>query len=158
MLLIRHAHRDTSHGREIDNGLDEKGKKQAKKITEYYVERFGAEKAAIYSSRLTRCLETVEPLASRLGVKVQKSPLLIERWMDDPNETERQFSQRIRTFCDEWKESQTTLTIACSHGDWIPEALKYLISVSSDLKKGGWAEIQLKGNTPTLFFLLQKLP
>lgn len=156
LVIIRHAHRDTSHGRDLDNGLDDKGKKQSRKILKYFKERFGKQVPQIYSSRLERCMETVEPIASESKVEVEISPLLVERWIDKANETEKEFQGRIEEFCDEWKKSKATLTVACSHGDWIPEALKYLVATQSELKKGGWAEIEMIDGKPTLSFLIQK--
>ena len=155
LVLVRHAHRDTSN-RELDNGLSDKGYEQAEKVRDYFVERFPKSSPLILSSQKTRCMQTVEPIAHKMKVPVKTSALLMEQAGDLPSETEKEFRTRIKKFCDSWMKSKEDLTIACSHGDWIPEALRYLVDTTTDLKKGGWAEIALIDGKPTLKYLIQK--
>jgi phosphohistidine phosphatase SixA len=71
ILLLRHASAGDSAAWEGDDRvrpLDKKGRKQAKAL----VEQLGSfEPTVIVSSPYLRCLETVEPLARRVGVEVE---------------------------------------------------------------------------------------
>lgn len=62
-------------GRSVGNPLSAMGKKQASQIKESLAE---FEFAAIYSSPLERCLQTVNPLALELGRRVRKAPEFLE--------------------------------------------------------------------------------
>jgi broad specificity phosphatase PhoE len=152
LVLVRHAHRDTSD-RDQDNGLSDKGFEQSEKILEYFKERFTKTDPILLSSKKCRCVETLEPISKKIKTPIKISPLLMEQ---EGTETEKEFRKRVETFCNNWKEGKSELTIVCSHGDWIPLALHYLVDVYTDLKKGGWAEIALVDGKPTLKYLIQK--
>jgi broad specificity phosphatase PhoE len=79
LIIVRHAHRDTSSGRERDNGLSERGREQAKAVSRYFRERFAKETALLLSSPKVRCIETLLPLSDRLDVEVQILDLLDEQ-------------------------------------------------------------------------------
>ncbi len=149
---MRHAHRDKPQGRSADNGLSKKGWKQAESIADFFIRRFGKTEAALLSSPKVRCLETLVPLAKKLRVEVEMSPLLMEQegsWGE--------LEERIRAFRTWWEKEASPLTVACSHGDWIPAALKEYVDVDTELKKGGWAELDFDGNHPRLTWLVQTL-
>ena len=152
LVIIRHAHRDTSKGVELNNGLSDKGRKQVRKLFDFYFERFPeVEKPALLSSARKRCIETLDPLARKLERRLAAHPLLLEQ---TEKETSTQFKQRIRRFKREWEKSSSELTVICSHGDWIPFFLKELIGTEVDLKKGGWAEIEWT-DKPRLTWIIQ---
>jgi 8-oxo-(d)GTP phosphatase len=152
LILVRHAHRDKDQGREVDNGISPKGEKQVKRLTRYFVRRFPATQALILSSPKVRCLETLAPLAALCGTKVQEDPLLIEQGL---KESQGSLETRVRRFASAWRQSEAEFTLACSHGDWIPLCLEELVGLTTELKKGGWAEIVLIDGTPRLYQLIQ---
>ncbi|NPV58741.1 MAG: histidine phosphatase family protein [Actinobacteria bacterium] len=59
----------------LDIGLNETGREQARRVAAYFADM---ELAAIYSSPLSRCLETVGPLAESRGLEVVVMPGLME--------------------------------------------------------------------------------
>lgn len=68
--LIRHAHagsRSHWHGDDAARPLSERGAGQARILTEQLAD---AGIDLVWSSRFVRCRETVEPLASKLGLEV----------------------------------------------------------------------------------------
>lgn len=152
LVIIRHAHRDTSRGQGINNGLSDRGRRQVRKLFDHYFERFPElEKPLFLTSPKKRCVETLEPLARKLERKLNTEPLLEER---GTRETSAEFKRRIRRFKKNWLESKEMLTVICSHGDWIPLFLKELLGASIQLKKGAWAEVELL-EEPELTWLLQ---
>lgn len=140
LILMRHAHRDTSH-RESDNGLSEKGLKQATLLGKHWEKLLSGKPFALLSSPKKRCQETLAPLADALGAKVKISALLDEQ---ASTEGDVKFNRRIRDFLTAWDESENLITIACSHGDWIPQAIALLTGEIITLKKGGFAIIQAR--------------
>jgi phosphohistidine phosphatase SixA len=59
---VRHAHRDTSLGRERDNGLSPKGEKQADLFTKWATRDLPLDSTVVASSPKRRCFETVDAL------------------------------------------------------------------------------------------------
>lgn len=152
LIVLRHAHRDTSKGTTQNNGLSEKGRRQVRYLFDFFFERFpDFERPKLISSPKKRCLETLEPLARKLERKLNLEPLLEER---RDTETLAQFKKRIRLFKRDWIQSKDPLTILCSHGDWIPLFLAEAIGAEIHLKKGGWAELELN-EKPELTWLIQ---
>jgi broad specificity phosphatase PhoE len=105
------------------------------------------------SSPKRRCVETVEPLAKATRTAVEVSDLL-----DEQSENDKAFLRRLEKFVVWWTQEPAPLIVACSHGDWIPLCLQRLTGVSTDLKKGGWAEIGDDNGRISLRWLLQELP
>ncbi len=141
LVLIRHAHRDTSR-REQDNGLDDKGRDQAKALKRFFNERFSSDdfKKGLWlvSSPKFRCQETLSPIARDLGRTVDSHPDLNER---SGREDEKTLSARVKRFLDEWRESKMSLTLLCSHGDWLPIAISHLLGLADEPRKGCWLEL-----------------
>ena len=81
----------------------------------------------------------------------------MEQGGDNPMESEKEFRIRVKTFCESWIGCKDDLTIACSHGDWIPVAIEYMVELQTDLKKGGWTEFTITDGKPTLKYLIQKM-
>lgn len=133
LIIVRHAHRDTSQGRELDNGLSATGKKQTKKFTKFYLKNFGRMKPMILSSPSKRCVQTVKPLATKLKVPIKRTLSLFEE-----GDEEKGFKTRVSKFCKKARKSKSETVILCSHGDWIPIALKLLTGKARELKKGEW--------------------
>ncbi|MCE2532297.1 MAG: histidine phosphatase family protein [Acidimicrobiia bacterium] len=113
LYLIRHADagkRDPYSPGDHLRGLSEDGQRQARRIAD----RLGdAGVTRVFSSPYPRCVETVEPLARRLGLEVEPEPLLAEG------------ANGLRTYA-----LMTDLAgadaVLCSHGDVIPEVIRML--------------------------------
>lgn len=142
LILIRHGHRDTTQ-RQIDNGLDDKGREQAKAIKRFFTSRFETDGAKeglwLVSSPKLRCVETLLPLAKALDRSVDIHPSLDEGSI---REEGKLFEARIKTFLREWIQSKVEVTVLCSHGDWLPLAVHQLLGLYVDPKKGSWLEIE----------------
>jgi 8-oxo-dGTP diphosphatase len=137
LILLRHAHRDTDAGRELDNGLSPKGQEQAKLIQSLFNKERPGETARLISSPKLRCRETLAPLAKALRVPVEEEPLLLEGGDGTPPGLD----QKIDLFFADWVHRKDPLTVACSHGDWIPEFLARYATIQTDVKKRAWAEL-----------------
>ena len=155
LILIRHAERDTRL-RELDNGLNKKGKKTAEKLVKNLLDSLPkdldtdiTEQIQILSSPKLRCIETLKPLSQHLHIKFQTSLLLDER---QPQETDNQFKKRIQDFFSHWKKGFTSITFLCSHGDWLPIAMENLISTPAEFKKGSWAALKWSEGKFVLIF------
>lgn len=116
--LVRHAHagkRTHWKGKDSLRPLSRRGKEQA----EWLVRFLGPEPITrIVSSPYVRCVQTVEPLAVKLGLEVEVSPLLAEG-ADAPAALELVL------------ELERTNGVACSHGDVIPQVLRRLIATGT---------------------------
>ncbi len=80
LLLMRHGENDwvgTNRlaGRTSGVHLNEKGRQQAEALADLLSQQ---PIAAVYSSPLVRCVETAEPLATRLNLPLQEEPGIIE--------------------------------------------------------------------------------
>lgn len=150
LVLIRHAHRDTSN-RELDNGLSDKGKDQAKDLRRFFSDRFDQAELKdglwLVSSPKKRCLETLNPIAKLLDRTVDIHPGLDEASM---RESTASFTSRIEQFLREWQQSKAALTLLCSHGDWLPMAVNHLLGIHQEFKKGGWLEVEWQGGSGRL--------
>lgn len=155
LVLIRHAHRDTSKGREQDNGLDALGKKQRKELTKFFLKKFAHESIEIYSSPLKRCLQTVKKISENLNVPLYSALELTERGQLKRGESEREFQNRIGKFLGKVRRSKKEVVVLCCHGDWIPEALDKLIGCPIELKKGAWVQLESKKSRIQLETLIQ---
>ena len=141
LIIVRHAHREILD-RIADNGLSARGQIQANKIAEYFRVNFAAKKFKLYSSPRLRCKETLAPLSLELSEPVEISPLLDEGASGGRPEVER----RVHEFKVWWERNAPDLIVICSHGDWIPYCLQALMGEYLEIRKGGLAEIQLKGS------------
>lgn len=143
LVLIRHAHRDTTV-RSADNGLSEKGRKQAAALLRHYLKTFPAEefpeRPRILSSPKKRCTESVTGISREAGVRVELSDEFLEQASD---ENQVQLRRRAEKFIEKWSKAKgPAVTIVCSHGDWLPAALAAATGARAEFKKGAWAEIR----------------
>ena len=137
LILIRHAHRDTAD-RDQNNGLSDKGKEQVKVLTRTLQELYPLGSPNLISSPKRRCIETLQPIQLLTQVQLNIDSLLSE---GQDNEGTNQLVKRVEQFCKKWKNQEHPLTLVCSHGDWLPLAVDYLVGAFSEFKKCGWAEI-----------------
>lgn len=143
LILVRHAHRDTMV-RSMDNGLSEKGERQAKWLRRFATQRFKTEewrdlKGVILSSPKLRCVETVAPVAAALTCKVEINKDLEEQRM---GESFASMNERIHRFMDWWVKEAPPIVVVCSHGDWLPLAIFHLTGAAIEMKKGSWLELE----------------
>lgn len=148
LILIRHAHRDTSQ-RELDNGLSKKGMIQARNLAKKYQRLSFLEPPVLLTSPKLRCIQTLEPIAEISQVPIEKNILLLEK---DDYERMAHLQARVDQFLNGWKKSRHALTLVCSHGDWLPLAFQSLLGLEAEFKKGSWAEIIWTGKKPILRF------
>lgn len=153
LIILRHAHRETSSGRDQDNGLSARGKVQARRVYRYFKNRFPGQKPVLLSSPKARCIQTLLPLSDKLGVEMKVLDLINEQ-----DGTTRAFALRVEKFLHWWKKKGPALLVVCSHGDWIPLFTQKAIGACIDLKKAGWAEFESESSQVRLRWLLQKVP
>lgn len=143
LLLIRHAHRDTSN-RNLDNGLSDKGQKQVRRLIKYFQKRFKYEKWPVgqilfESSPKLRCVQTLAPLAQILSTEMKEQPQLLEQ---SAGESFAKFQSRLHAYIQAWIESPEQVRIICGHGDSLPLMVYHLLGAAVEFKKGGFLEIE----------------
>jgi 8-oxo-dGTP diphosphatase len=132
VYLVRHAKagdREKWEGDDNLRPLTRAGLEQAKGLRD---QLGGVHISRIVSSPSIRCLQTVEPLAQRLGLRVERNDALAEGMGTVP------IKRLIRSLAD-------TDTVLCSHGDVIQELLEELAAKGT--VKPAEAERLAKGST-----------
>jgi 8-oxo-dGTP diphosphatase len=136
--LIRHAHAGDRHAWSGDDKLrplSEKGRRQGKNLAKQIGD---APPRQVLSSPATRCIQTVEPLAKRIGVEVEIRKELREG--ADPSKLIALIEETIRSG-----------VALCGHGDVIPEVVDLLarrgmaIEGPAGNNKGSWWELRHDG-------------
>lgn len=114
IFVVRHASagRRTSGPGDLARSLDEVGWRQAEAIADVLAHR---EIELISSSPAIRCLETVAPLAERIGVEVEPADELME---GRPASSMLSMVRRLA--------GAGVTAVLCSHGDVIPTAVSSL--------------------------------
>lgn len=118
--VIRHAEAGPTPDEE--SSLTEAGRRRAERIADLLD---GAGITRVLSSRYRRCMETVAPLADRLGLEVERHPALAEEAELD----------------DAWSlvESVAALdAVICSHGPVLSPVLDRVLRRGADIK-GEWS-------------------
>jgi len=113
LYLVRHAkagERKSWHGDDRLRPLSKKGRAQAHWLTDLLADH---RIPGIISSPYVRCVQTVEPLAAKLGLEVQVTEALAE---------EQPFGPAVELLL-----SVADHTVLCSHGDVIPATIDALI-------------------------------
>lgn len=112
VFLIRHAHagaRSTDH-RDLYRPLTPTGRQRADELVELLATM---EVARVVSSPASRCVQTVDPLASALSIDVEEHPDL---WEGTPID-------HVLALMD---DCRARTTVICSHGDIIPAVIERL--------------------------------
>jgi broad specificity phosphatase PhoE len=115
LYVVRHAHagsRSAWGGPDDDRPLSRRGHKQATAIADQLA---GVGLSRLVSSPSIRCVQTLEPLADRLGLRVDADDRLREGSDGD---------QALVLAAELSKER--TAALICSHGDVIPDMLRIL--------------------------------
>jgi broad specificity phosphatase PhoE len=116
LYVVRHAHagsRSSWAGPESTRPLSKKGRRQAARIADELAE---AGIARLVSSPAIRCVQTLEPLGERLGLKVDADGRLLE------GATGSEALGLAGELC----TAAGQAVAVCSHGDVIPELLREL--------------------------------
>ncbi len=134
IYLIRHASAGTRgslrHDGDLDRPLDAVGIDQADDIAMRFAD---AEITTIFTSRATRCRQTVEPLGAKIDVEVAEHPALVE------GQSCAAALHLVRVLAHD-----NTTAVLCSHGDIIPDLIQTLAREGMVIKgPRGWA----KGST-----------
>jgi 8-oxo-(d)GTP phosphatase len=130
ILLVRHAKAGKrSEWRSDDRlrPLDPAGLKQAQQLVEF-LGHFAPQR--VISADLTRCVQTVEPLAASLGLDVELEPAFDdESYIQTPSATETALLSLAKP---DW------VTVVCSQGTTIPALIDTLAPATdpSDTRKG----------------------
>lgn len=110
--MVRHAKAGSRHswaGRDLVRPLSKRGWAQAEALAD----RFGgAPVTALISSPFTRCVQTLEPLADRLGLTVETDDRLAEG---------AAFEQALTLLAEAGEGA-----VLCSHGDVVPDLITAL--------------------------------
>jgi 8-oxo-dGTP diphosphatase len=112
IYLVRHAaagERRLWQGDDRDRPLSPKGWKQSEALADRF-ERLGV--STLHSSPYTRCVQTLEPLAGRLGRSIATESRLCE---EEPFEPALELIAEVPPGA-----------VLCSHGDIIPAAIEAL--------------------------------
>jgi 8-oxo-dGTP diphosphatase len=112
LFLVRHAKAGKRSQWDDDDSLRplvEEGIRQAETIAESIAP---LKPTALYSSPYLRCVQTLEPLAAKIGLPVRQHELLAEG------------VDFIRTV--DWMHTLEDGAVMCSHGDVIPEVIDAL--------------------------------
>lgn len=112
IYLVRHAsagQRNFADPDDLQRPLDDYGRSQATQIALLIDARTIR---SVQSSSALRCMQTVAPVASNLGLEVNVAPFLLE---GTPTSRVLEFLRTI-----------TEPTILCSHGDIIPDVIRAL--------------------------------
>lgn len=121
VVLVRHAkagHRESFEGADERRPLDRKGRKQAQALRAV-LQPFVP--TAILSAPVTRCRQTVRPLASALGLPVTPEPRLGEEaYRADPAAARERVAELARL------AHGSGCVVACSQGGVIPGVVKAL--------------------------------
>ena len=127
IYLIRHAHagnRSSWRGHDLDRPLSDKGREQAAALMcQLADEAIGQ----VHSSASRRCIETVEPLAEQLGLKVRRASELFEGAEPEP----------ALAFL---RATGAKNPAMCSHGDLIPKLIRRLIAAGMRTKDANIAQ------------------
>jgi 8-oxo-(d)GTP phosphatase len=121
VLLIRHGgagSRQEWAGPDDLRPLDEKGRRQAQRLAEV-LPLFGP--TAVLSAERTRCRETVQPLAERLGLDLLPVPELGEQEFSADPQAGLAVVERLLA-----PRPQPGVTVVCSQGGAIPSLLMAL--------------------------------
>lgn len=140
LILLRHAEQDRSNPSLHGNGsLSSRGKTQALTTARELHSKLGKRPLALFSSPKKRCLETIEVFA-----ELSKQVYTVAENLEEcrKGESIHHFIGRIRNFIEDWKKSSNEITIACSHSDWIPEAVRMLVPMDFSVKHAAYIEVE----------------
>jgi phosphohistidine phosphatase SixA len=120
LYVIRHA--QAGQAPDEERPLDEAGRRQAERVAELLADA-GVER--ILTSRYTRCVQTVTPLAERLGIRLEQHADLAEE-----SDTESAWALL--------ESLAGTHAVLCSHGNIISPVLDRVLRRGAEID-GEWS-------------------
>ncbi len=145
LALIRHAHRDTTQGVNLDNGISQRGQEQVAWLENVLKTQSVLspilDQAQWVSSPLIRCQETLAPLAKKF---LKEPDLSIELETRREDEAKNAFRRRVKGVMHQWLQRRSELEIWCTHGDWIPAALQHITGTVPLCRKGSLIVLRLE--------------
>lgn len=131
IIALRHAKavaRSDWDGSDASRPLTDRGRRQAKAIVAP-LRAFGVRR--IVSSDAVRCIETVTPLAKKLGRKIVQTPLISQdAWEDGHDDIRTVIGKRVRA---------RKPAVICSHGPVLPGILAE-IALSTGTLRGSYVD------------------
>lgn len=145
LYLVRHAHRAVTD-RSLDNGLTDKGREQSLRIRDWFARSGLPPPKILLTSPRTRCRETLEPLALALGTR-----LIVDAGLEEQREDESAagLGARVLKWLEAWLASDSEMTIACSHGDWIPLLVGICSGKRMEISKGAIVGLEFSSSGPS---------
>jgi len=141
VYLVRHAkagERRVWEGDDMARPLSKHGWRQAEAVAKRLADKGATE---LYSSPYVRCVQTLEPLARRLGTTVHEESRLLE---GEPFEDVLDLLAEVPNG-----------SVLCSHGDIIPDTIEALhrrgmeVQTSADWRKASVWVLKRKGSRIT---------
>ena len=123
ILLVRHAKAGSRHkwdGDDRDRPVSPAGRAQAEALVPL-LEGYKARR--VLSSPFVRCVQTVEPLAERLGIEVETRDELLE-------------GADVEDTIGLLRELKGTTSVLCTHGDIVPAVLDELVREDGMRRRG----------------------
>lgn len=121
IYLVRHAHagkRSEWTGDDAERPISDRGSAQAAAVTDLLG---GLDVGHVVSSPSVRCVQTVEPLATKLGLPVEPDARLAE-------------GSDQEAALDLLLDLDARHGVACSHGDLIPPLLRRLVEMGMSVE------------------------
>lgn len=125
LYVVRHANAGPRASRDPDERrpLNEQGWRQAERIADLLAPA-GVER--ILSSRYLRCVQTVEPLAARLGLTIEEHPALAEE-------------AGLEQAWDLLQALAGTTAVVCSHGNILSPILDRVHRRGAEIEAAEWS-------------------
>lgn len=123
VLLVRHARageRKSWNGNDLDRPLDDQGRRQAELLASA-LPWFGPQR--IITADPLRCVQTVRPLATALGLDIEVDPVFSERHHTDHPDAAAKALQAL---------TDGAVTVVCSQGAVIPDLVASIRGRSID--------------------------
>ena len=133
VLLIRHAKAGDRipGGRDLYRPLVDEGRRRAGELADLLSDR---PIVAVLSSPATRCVQTVEPLAARLGLTIDEQPDLFEG-----SATAHVLSllERPTITAPDASHGAGGEVVVCTHGDVIPAVIEMVAEAGATVRGRG---------------------
>ena len=140
LLLVRHASagsRSGWAGPDHLRALDGKGRRQAEGLAAAWTGAKAPRILQVLSSPYLRCVQTVEPLAGRVGLSVEEEPALAEGHEAAAISLARRMLDRKGA----GSSPAGRVVVLCTHGDIIPAILAEAAADGVDLGRDArWAK------------------
>lgn len=135
MILVRHGHSTSNasgtYTGQMDAPLNEIGFAQAAQLADYLCKSYHID--AVYTSDLSRAVETVRPTAERLGLELHLDPALRE--LDTGKWTGVPYAEVRERYAADFAAYGQSIDAPCTGGECIREAGKRLLACIARIAK-----------------------